>query len=65
MTGESNGPVSFFDDQIILTSESCVLPLECVTTKYQRTVPNILSKVGLHFFFNRVMNCLLKLLLSN
>lgn len=43
MAEESNGPVSFFDDQIILTGGSCVL--ESVTPKYQRTVPKISSKV--------------------
>jgi len=43
MAEESNGPVTFFDDQLIINSEACVL--ESITPKYQRTVPNILSKV--------------------
>jgi len=43
MAEESNGPVTFFDDQMIITSETCVL--ESIAPKYQRTVPNILSKV--------------------
>lgn len=43
MAEESNGPVTFFDDQMIIPSETCVL--ESVTPKYQRIVPNILSKV--------------------
>jgi len=43
MAEESNGPVSFFDDQMIIPSETCIL--ESITPKYQRTVPNILSKV--------------------
>lgn len=42
MTDESNGPVTFFDDELILTSETCAL--ESIP-KYQRTVPNILTKV--------------------
>ena len=42
MAEESNGPVTFFDDQMIITSETCIL--ESITP-YQRTVPNILSKV--------------------
>jgi len=40
---ESNGPVTFFDDQMIISNETCVL--ESIAPKYQRTVPNILSKV--------------------
>lgn len=47
MAEESSGPVTFFNDQMILTSESCVL--ECITPKYQRTVTNILSKVHILF----------------
>lgn len=47
MAEESNGPVTFFDDQMIINSETCVL--ECITPKYQRTVPNILSKVQISF----------------
>lgn len=43
MAEESNGPVTFFDDQMIITNETCVL--ESTTPKYQRTVPNIVSKV--------------------
>jgi len=43
MAEESNGPVTFFDDQMIITSETCVL--ESIAPKYQRTVPNILSRV--------------------
>jgi len=43
MAEESNGPVIFFDDQMIINSETCVL--ESIAPKYQRTVPNILSKV--------------------
>jgi len=39
----SNGPVSFFDDQMILTNETCVL--DNITSKYRRLVPKILSKV--------------------
>lgn len=42
MAEESNGPVTFFDDQMIITSETCVL--ESIAPKYHRTVPNILSK---------------------
>lgn len=47
MTEESNGPVTFFDDQMIITSESCVF--ENIIPKYQRTVPNIISKVHILF----------------
>jgi len=43
MTDESNGPVTFFDDQMIITSEACVLDSEPLT--YQRIVPKFLSKV--------------------
>lgn len=39
----SNGPVTFFDDQMILTSETCVL--ENITSKYKKIVPKIISKV--------------------
>lgn len=42
----SNGPVTFFDDQMIITSETCVLENN-ITPKYQRPVPNILSKVNI------------------
>jgi len=43
MAEESNGPVTFFDDQMIISNETCVL--ESIAPRYQRTVPNILSKV--------------------
>lgn len=44
MTEEnSNGPVTFFDDQMILSTETCVL--NSITTKYQRSVPKIVSEV--------------------
>ncbi|VVC32240.1 Hypothetical protein CINCED_3A005954 [Cinara cedri] len=41
MAEESNDPVTFFDEQMILTSETCILE---TIPKYQRIVPNILSK---------------------
>lgn len=39
----SNGSVTFFDDQMILTNETCVL--DNITSKYKRLVPKMLSKV--------------------
>lgn len=39
----SNGPVTFYDDQMLITSETCVL--NNIAPKYPRTVPNILLKV--------------------
>jgi len=43
MAEESNEPGTFFDDPMIITNETCVL--ESIAPKYQRVVPNILSKV--------------------
>lgn len=51
LTDESNGPVTFFDDQMILTGETCVL--ETITPTYQRTVPNIFSKVRISYCFSQ------------
>lgn len=45
MSDESNEPVTFFDDQMILTSDACVL--ESITPKYQSTIPNTLAKVNI------------------
>lgn len=42
MAEESNEPVTFFDDEMILTNETCAVEN---ISKYKRTVPNILLKV--------------------
>lgn len=47
MTEESNGPVTFFDDQMIINSETSVIDSNIITSKYHRTVPIILSKVNI------------------
>lgn len=44
MTDESNEPITFFDDQMIINSETSILE-SSIVPKYQRTVPIILSKV--------------------
>lgn len=44
MTDESNEPITFFDDQMIINSETSILE-SSIAPKYQRTVPIILSKV--------------------
>lgn len=56
MAEESNGPVTFFDDQMIITSETCVL--ESITPKYQRIVPNILTKVFILILILSISNIL-------
>lgn len=47
MTEESYEPVTFFDDQMILTSDTCVF--DSIAPKYQRTIPKIISKVNILF----------------
>lgn len=47
MTEESYEPVTFFDDQMIITNETCVL--DSIASKYERTVPKIISKVNILF----------------